>query len=244
VESMITPRGEGWQAFAQGDGALLFGGTFEGIFGTGSANVDRFNSDGTFTQVGSLLGGRRDYTAQKLPDASVLLVGGVARFDLPASPLVERYDTTSNQSSSTGQPVGTPRTRTWGSALLPDGRVFIATGVGLPPEICNPATNSFEPVPGSPNFFAGDFASVVSLSDGRVLLLGYGRVSGDSGRLGELYDPATGDFTTLGPFALSNPCEGYVATPLNDGTVLITGGGAQGSCASVPTAEVFNPRGL
>lgn len=48
----------------------------------------------------------------------------------------------------------------------------------------------------------------------------------------ELYDPATGQFTATGK--MGSPRSGHTATLLNDGTVLVSGGG-------VATAEIYNP---
>jgi peptidase M23-like protein/Kelch motif protein len=241
--NMTTPRGEGWYALAVPGGALLFGGTFEGTFGTATAAVDRFDSgSNSFARVGTLLGARRDYTAQMLGDNTALLVGGVLRYDLPVSPTAELYDISTNQPISIGQPNNSPRVRGWGSAVLPGGDVLVMSGGGFPAEIYRRASRSFEAIAGAPALYASDFGSAVSLSNGRVFLLGYGRASGTGGRIAEIFDPAGGTFTALGPMAFPSECQGYVATALVDGTVLVTGGGTPGNCGQgTAVAEIFGP---
>jgi Kelch motif len=246
VGNMTTPRGEGWHAFAVPGGALLFGGTFEGIFGTATAAVDRFDSgSNAFSQVGTLLGARRDHNVQMLADGAALLVGGVLRFDLPVSPTAELYDLSTNQPIAIGQPIHTPRVRSWSSAVLPGGDVLVTSGAGFPSEIYKTASRSFEALNGAPTLYAADFGSAVSFSNGKVLLLGYGRASGQGGRIAEIFDPAGGTFTAVGPMAFPSECQGYAATALDDGTVLITGGGTPGNCGQgTPVAEIFNPNDL
>lgn len=246
VGNMTSVRGEGWHMFAVPGGALLFGGTYEGSYGTATAEVDRFNTaTGTFSRVGTLASARRDYTAQMLSDGTVLLVGGVARYDLPVTVPAELYGISSNQPISISQPNPAPYTRGWSSAVLPSGDVLVTSGKGAPSQIYKRASRSFEPVSGAPVFHAGDFGSAIPTADGRVLLLGYGRVSGQGGRIAEIFDPALGTFTALGSMVVPGECQGYTVTPLNDGTVLITGGGTDGDCGrGILVAEIFNPNGL
>jgi len=243
VGNMTTPRGEGWHAFAVPGGALLFGGTYEGSYGTATPAVDRFDvASSLFSRVGTLAAARRDYTAQMLSDGTALLVGGVLRYDLPVSLAAELYNVSTSQPISIGQPTYAPRVRSWSSTVLPGGDVLVTSGAGFPSEIYRRATRVFQAVNGAPSLYATDYADAVSLSDGKVLLLGYGRASGQGGRIAEVFDPAGGIFTTVEPMKFSSECPGYAATVLNDGTVLITGGGTPGNCGKgIPVAEIFKP---
>jgi hypothetical protein len=70
------------------------------------------------------------------------------------------------------------------------------------------------------------------LGDGQVLLAG-----GDSGHASaELYDPATGTFTSVGPMTESR--SGHTASLLADGRVLVAGGSGRPESAS---SEVYDP---
>lgn len=76
------------------------------------------------------------------------------------------------------------------------------------------------------------FAEAVTLTDGKVLVIGG---NGDANNSLELYNPATGTFSSL-PTPPSSPSIHFTATLLLDGRVLIAGG------ASQPTrAFLFNP---
>lgn len=84
---------------------------------------------------------------------------------------------------------------------------------------------------GSPSTFIGDTTATL-LPDGRALVVG--------GPRSELFDPATGRWTSTG--ALVQPRRQHVATLLADGRVLVVGGGADldGETPS-RSAELFDP---
>ena len=68
------------------------------------------------------------------------------------------------------------------------------------------------------------------LPDGKVLVVG-----GSNLRTSEIYDPATGTFSSAGIGLMAAPRTFAVAVTLKDGRVLVAGG------AGDKTAEVFNP---
>jgi uncharacterized protein (TIGR03437 family) len=69
------------------------------------------------------------------------------------------------------------------------------------------------------------------LPDGTVLVVG--------GSLGELFDPASGTFTS--PARMIRPRDGHTATLLMDGTVLVVGGQYVAGGIPPPTAEIYHP---
>jgi hypothetical protein len=244
--NMTSVRGEGWHALAVPGGALLFGGTYEGNYGTATAAVDRFDAaTNSFSRVGTLDAARRDYTAHMLSDGTALLAGGVLRYDLPVSLTSELYNVSTNQPISIGQPSSTARSRAWSAAGLPGSDVLVTSGAGVPSEVYRRTTHSFESLNGAPSLYGNDFAGAVSLPDGKVVLFGYGRAPGQGGRVAEIFDPSDSTFTTVGPTAFQSECPGYATVLLGDGTVLLTGGGTPGNCGQgIRVAEIFNSNGL
>ena len=82
-----------------------------------------------------------------------------------------------------------------------------------------------------------DHAAVL-LDDGTVLVVGGTRTTP------ELYDPSTGIFTVLGRPNCAH-VQGFVATPLPDGSVLVLSAGANPRCAETydPTTGMFTRTG-
>jgi hypothetical protein len=79
------------------------------------------------------------------------------------------------------------------------------------------------------------------LNNGMVLIAGGYNVSEQNQFLdsAELYDPMTGAFTTTG--SLNTGRDGHTATLLNNGMVLIAGGGGENLWDDLATAELYNP---
>jgi hypothetical protein len=135
------------------------------------------------------------------------------------------------------------------AALLADGRVLISAGVdgGMnalsSAEIYDPTTGLFSPT-GAMNDPHGAGHTATVLKDGRVFIAG-----GGSGRYpsqtiygtAELYNPATGKFTSAGQMTTAR--HKHAAVLLPDGRVLIVGGSDnrdwRGRFAS---AELYDPR--
>jgi hypothetical protein len=133
------------------------------------------------------------------------------------------------------------------AALLADGRVLVAGGldVGDAPlasaSLYDPRTGSFSPT-GSMSI-ARAFFTATLLADGRVLVAGGGPPQwnhpGPDLASAELYDPATGTFSSTG--SMTTTRQAHTATLLRDGRVLITGGTDTGD-QTVATAELYDPR--
>ena len=122
------------------------------------------------------------------------------------------------------------------ATLLPNGKVLIAGGepfVGFfsSAELYDPATRKFTPTGDMSTHRA--YHTAVLLANGKVLMVGGSYSAG-----AELYDPATGTFSPTGDMILARTTP-PTATLLNDGRVLIAGGGL-GSFA-LTDAELYDP---
>jgi hypothetical protein len=134
------------------------------------------------------------------------------------------------------------------ATLLDDGRVLIAGGWGTlsgtregylaTAEIYDPLTDTDTPT-GSMKT-ARESAVAVLLHNGKVLMLGgdegYARDEMHPIASAELYDPASRKFTPAGSAGALH--YGGTATVLNDGRVLIAGGGMVDATAK---AEIYDP---
>ncbi len=195
-------------------------------------------------------------TATLLADGRVLITGG-------CSTAVELYDPATGTFSPTGSLTATRGGKT--ATLLQDGRVLIAggyncadaehAGIWTSAELYDPATGTFGPT-GSMSQ-PREFHTATLLADGRVLITGgitgasplasrpvalasYRLVETSANVLAsaELYDPATGTFSKTG--SMTNFRDSHTATLLQDGRVLVVGGGGEGY-ASRTSAELYDP---
>ena len=196
-------------------------------------------------------------TATLMSNGKVLLLGGD-----PCGEFATIFDTANNAFSSASR-TATSRFSP-AVTLLADGRVLIAGGWGgqyttfadgsttgyatlTSTEIYDPTSGRFT---AAGNMAVGHARGTATLlPDGRVLLAG-GLTSwgggGASGNSAEVFDPATGKFTTVGPMATQRT--DHTANLLGDGTVLIAGGwnGHGADAAEDPPydplyAELFDP---
>ncbi len=198
---------------------------------------------------------RSGHTATLLTDGRVLVTGGDGGEE-PYSD-AEIWDPTTGMFTLTG-----PMTsgRQGGTATpLPDGTVLLTGGYsGIDPsggvvllataEIFDPRTNTFHV---TSRMRVPRWLHVAApLPDGRVLIAGGTTEPGGSAATwsgngiadAEVFDPATGQFTSIAP--MLHPRMHAIAIPLSDGRVLIAGhwDGAVRSTSSNPagpTTEVF-----
>jgi hypothetical protein len=178
-----------------------------------------------------------------LPGGRVLVVGG----SKGGQPLTsaELYDPGTGKFTLTGS-MAEPREGPT-ATLLPSGRVLVAGGYGTvallaSAEIYDPATGKFTPT-GSMSRGRIEHTAA-SLSDGRVLIAGgyASDLTTDALASAEIYDPATGKFTSAGSMAQARI--GHTATSLPDGRILIAGGTASSEAEIYdPTAAVFGSAG-
>jgi Tol biopolymer transport system component len=194
---------------------------------------------GTFSKTGSMSTFRDDHTATLLQDGRVLVVGGGGE-GYASVTSAELYDPARGTFSRTGSMKSGRWLHT--ATLLQDGRVLIAGGRApddktyTSAEVYDPGSGKFSPT-GSMNAGRQEHTATL-LRDGRVLVAG-GVADGvhwNDLSATELYDPGTGKFTPIG--SMGQPRDGQTATLLDDGRVLLAGGGPVGDTGS---AVLYQP---
>jgi hypothetical protein len=217
--------------------------TIQAVFGSVSASANLTVTGPTFIQVGNPIQTRFSHTATLLPNGKVLIVGGEhCQNGCDAIASAELYDPATQTFSATGslQTARMEHTATLlanGKVLIAGGMYFTANGPGTlaSAELYDPATGTFTYTGSMVQQAAGNAA--IALNDGKVLMLGgsYLIIGGGGGPSApQIYDPATGLFSsTTGSLNTVNRFSPTL-TLLNDGTVLVTGG-------SDNTAEIYDP---
>jgi hypothetical protein len=229
------------------NGKVLIAGGFAGSGGEynpyRTAEVFDPNS-GSFQLVAEMSIGRSGHTATLLKNGKALIVGGwTGRYDLRGS--AEIYDPATNAFTPTGNLVVERAGNT--ATLLADGRVLIAGGEDrqenaiASAEIYDPGTRKFS-LTSSMTDPRGSHTAT-ALMDGRVLIVGGGSghyPSQNVYRSAELFDPATGKFSSTGQMTVGR--HKHAAILLRSGKVLIVGGSDNrdwhGEYAS---AEIYDP---
>ena len=196
---------------------------------------------GVFTATAAMVSARYGHAAALLPNGKVLLAGGQDATGAILSS-AEVYDPAAGTYTATAGSMVTAR-MLHTATLLPDGLVLLAGGqdeVGDHPlasaELYDPAADTFTAAPGgmaTPRILP----TATLLANGLVLIAGGDNGSG-GGPIGtaELFDPASGTFTTTG--AMVTAREIHSATLLPSGQVLLAGGFNAGDSAS---AELYDP---
>ena len=187
-----------------------------------------------FSETGSMSKPRSGHTATLLANGKVLIAGGgVSGIDDTST---ELFDSATASFLVTGSMKAARFGAT--ATLLADGRVLFTGGLGqagggldqggfLPilntVEIYDPATGTFAT---TGNMVVPRMSHTATLlDDGRVLITGGIDSHGGGGAAvasAELYDPATGTFTSTG--GMHTDRAQHTATPLAGGNVLIVGG--------------------
>ena len=192
---------------------------------------------GVFTATGSLVADIGAETASLLDDGTVLVTGaepGPAEIYDPAS---GKFHTTGTPSSDTADPL---------AVKLLTGRVLVIDGgETLGAQIYDPASGKFSSA--GRTSVDRDTGAATLLHNGKVLVVGgildpQGTGPGGVSRSAQIYDPASGKFTSTGQMKTGRAC--FTATTLQDGRVLIAGGddgGCSGADHWFASAEIYDP---
>jgi Galactose oxidase, central domain/Kelch motif len=226
------------------DGRVLVAGGFH------ESSAEIFDpATGTFSSagIGPMTVDRYKAAAAPLPDGRVLIAGGESTEGSPLSS-AEIFDPATNTFSSAG--IGSMTVARWDAAAapLPDGRVLIVGGccgasTRSSAEVFNPATNTFSSAGIGSTSDPREGAVAAPLSDGRVLVTGgAGGGSSFAQPSAEVFDPATGTFSSAGIGSMALGRQDAVAAPLPDGRVLVAGGAQEHLYPCyLSSAEVFDP---
>ena len=209
--------------------------------------------------TGNLQDGREFHTATLLPNGKVLVAGGAHQdsYCLAGIASAELYNPAVGSFALTGSMTIGRYAQT--STLLPTGKVLVAGGFSsdsdcfelndtpalTTTDLYDPSNNSFAPTGNMAEERAGHTATL--MTNGKVLIAGGDNMGGgvlpffwvDGSVTAEVYDPATGLFTSTGNMV--TPRVGQTATLLANGDVLIAGGWTWSQNASIAAAELYHP---
>ncbi len=225
---------------------LLGNGTVLIVGGSGAngrvPNAEIYDpATGTFTATGTYASDTSGFNtcqggvSTSLPNGKVLIVWEEDAADL--------YDPNTGTFMPTGQPISQSYNDALPTAtLLMNGQVLVAGGAddgdlrGASAELYDSGAGTFT---ATGNTITGHvLATATLLPDGTVLIAGSFLFPGAIANA-ELYRPATGTFTATGNMITARG-DGYNATLLNSGQVLVTGGYAPYPAAT-SNAEIYHP---
>ncbi|HTA73106.1 MAG TPA: kelch repeat-containing protein [Gemmatimonadaceae bacterium] len=226
------------------DGRVLLAGGYSGDSRIYRSALLYDPTTGRFTPTGGMAVPRAEATATLLPDGRVLIAGGVDAPSEVATQSAEVYDPATGRFTPTGN-MSVARAYHV-AAPLRGARVLIAGGEPdlqhtlNSAEVYDEATGTFTSI--------GDMtetrrkAAAAVLPDGRVLIVGgSGTEDGRAkSRTAEVYDPATRQFHATGELHEARYKLSHAVVTLDDGRVLVAGGGA-GFEVYDPARGVFAP---
>lgn len=222
------------------------------------ASADVYNpATGTFTPTGNMSSARQYQTATLLPNGKVLIAGGAPCLSCLPLSSAELYDPATDTFTPTAS-MHFPRAGHT-ATLLPNGKVLVVGGCTRQDGTCypvqytlasaelyNPATGTWT-LTGHLHTPRYDHTATL-LANGTVLIAGgagyqaplnYGQPLSSA----EIYNPRTGTFTATAAMAAARDI--HTATPLFNGTVLVSGGcpSFAGHCNNpvLDSAEVYTP---
>jgi hypothetical protein len=239
---MSVPRyGHSATLLANGD-VLIAGGSSS--FGNDHQTAEIYHAaDGTFSSPITMTSIQVGATATLLPNGQVLLAGGQMLVPYQGGGEVEQqiataelFNPATNTFTATGS-LNVARTQHF-ATLLPNGQVLVAAGSNASntaegsAELYDPSAGTFT-FTGSMTPTVGPSGTV--LPNGQVLVAG-GTAAGQTSQA-QLFNPATGVFTIIPPMISAR--SGFPVIPLNNGTVLVPGGYANG--ATIALSELYFP---
>ena len=256
ADNMHTGRANANYSYLDDGRVLMVGGLDSS--GNPLASAESYNYlTGKFSSTGNMATPRQHHTATRLYTGKVLVAGG--RPDATTSPhalnSAELYDPMGGTISSTGSMQRYRRLHK--ATTLPDGKVLITGGLGGTLDTSNNILNSaeiYDPATGMFTWTAGGSTGglnaarynhqAILLYTGKVLIAGGVRPGSPNVlvKSAELYDPATGIFTTTGEMITGR--NSPLLTQLPDGKILVSNGhdsvtGTTGT--PIQTIEIYDP---
>lgn len=236
--SMGTTR-QSHSATVLRDGRVLIAGGMGGSAYLTSAEIYDPARNAFTPTSGAMTVARSGHQAVLLPDGRVLIVGGVGT-DWTFLASAEIYDPVTDRFVATAA-MSVPR-ESHTLTPLDDGTVLVTGGhrgrrsdivLYASAERYTPATGQWTPV--ASMTLRRHKHDAVRLADGRVLISGGSDERDDRGayRAAEIYDPATGRFSAVGPMVHARFKHQGTSLRLDNGMVLILGGAQE--------PEAFDP---
>ena len=200
--------------------------------------------DHTFHMTDDLTYGRKEHTATRLHDDTILICGGTKTAVVSGEEYqAEIYDPTSGAYSAPPTAEMIKKRMGHTATLLPDGRVLLTGGLIMgsfenasnTTEIYNPATKTF--TPGPPMKFARRYHTATLLATGQVLVAGGWDESDAPQATAELFDPFNVKFNNTA--SLMTVARGlHMAILMVNGKVLLAGAALDPDGS---TGEVYDP---
>lgn len=201
----------------------------------------------TWSPAGTMSTPRSRHTVTLLSNGKVLVAGGRASDFGPTLATAELYDPVTGSWTPTGSMTVSrdnfPATRLSSGQVLVSGGVTGDRGdaVEKSAEVYDPQTGNWNTVDKMANTRFGHQSTL--LADGRVLVTGGANSGGHCvyTNTAEIYDPVANKWSNVDP--MGTPRGFHLATALEDGRVVVTGGWTLPACLIEATAatEIFDP---
>ncbi|HEY3319857.1 MAG TPA: kelch repeat-containing protein, partial [Planctomycetota bacterium] len=220
-------------------GKILVAAGYDGSTALSSAEVYYCPGTASWATTGYMIAARQYHKATLLPSGKVLVAGGSNSGVLSSANV---YDPALGNWAATGALATARYDHT--ATLLPSGKVLVAGGGGnggslSSAEVYDPATGLWTSTGALAT--ARKYHTATLLPSGKVLVAGGYYYDGTDHYLSsaEVYDPATGAWTSTGSLATAAARYYHTATLLPSGKVLVAGG--YGNFGYLSSAQVYDP---